>query len=149
MGLDACPCFNLGLAHRRVARAFEEALEPLGLTVAQAHCLHVLFVADGRSAKDLARELQIDSGTLTPLLDRLERSSLVRRCPDPADRRAMRICLEERAHRLKPAVEAALAEASARLAGRFDPSEFATLMTLVRRLVDEAASSSAPLAPRP
>ncbi|MEB3328617.1 MAG: MarR family transcriptional regulator [Candidatus Sericytochromatia bacterium] len=137
MALDGCPCFNLGRAHRRVARVFEVALEPLGLTVAQAHCLHALFSRDGRPAKELARELQIDAGTLTPMLDRLERSGLVRRCPDPGDRRATRICLEERAHRLRPAVEAALESASARLAARLAPAEFVTLMRLLRRLVDE------------
>jgi DNA-binding MarR family transcriptional regulator len=138
VALEGCPCFNLGRAHRRVTRAFEEALEPLGLTVAQAHCLHALFLRDGRPAKELARELQIDAGTLTPMLDRLERSGLVRRCPDPGDRRATRICLEERGHRLRPAVEAALHAASERLAARFEATEFVTLMTLLRRLVDEA-----------
>lgn len=139
MAIDDCPCFNLSLAHRRVVRLFEEALAPLALTVAQAQCLRALFEGDGPPAKDLARDLQIDAGTLTPMLDRLERQGLIRRCPDPADRRATRICLEERAHRLRPAIEAALSAAAARLAAPYETDEFETLIRLMRRLGDEVA----------
>lgn len=142
MPIDDCPCFNLSRAHRRVVRVFEEALDPLALTVAQAQCLRALFDADGPPAKDLARELQIDAGTLTPMLDRLERQGLIRRCPDPDDRRATRICLEERAHRLRPAIEAALTEAAARLAAPYAPEEFATMIRLMRRLGDDLAAAA-------
>lgn len=137
MAIDDCPCFNLGLAHRKLLRAFEDALAPLGLTVAQAHGLSVLYCHDGQLAKELARELSVDAGTLTPMLDRLEKLGLVTRCPYPEDRRATRICLTERAHRLRPSIEAALAEASTRLAAKFTPEELETLMALVRRLVED------------
>lgn len=137
MAIDGCPCFNLGLAHRKLLRAFEDALAPLGLTVAQAHGLSVLYCHDGQLAKELARELSVDAGTLTPMLDRLEKQGLVTRCPHPEDRRATRICLTERAHRLRPAIEAALTAAQARLAAKYTPTEFQTLMALVRRLVED------------
>lgn len=137
MAIDECPCFNLGLAHRKMLRAFEDALAPLGLTVAQAHGLSALFCRDGQLAKELARELSVDAGTLTPMLDRLEKQGLVARCPYPEDRRATRICLTERAHRLRPSLEAALTEAYARLAAKFTPTELETLMGLLRRLVED------------
>ncbi|MEB3198289.1 MAG: MarR family transcriptional regulator [Candidatus Sericytochromatia bacterium] len=145
MSVERCPCFTLGLAHRRVQRFFEEALSPLGLTVAQAHVLHALFSQDQRQAKDLARELQVDAATLTPMLDRLERLGLVRRCPDPQDRRATRICLEERAHRLRPAVETTLSGATERLVSLYAPDEFATLMRLIQRLNLERLPPLAPV----
>ncbi len=107
MSVDGCPCFNLGLAHRRVLRAYEDALAPLALTVAKAHALSVLFRHDGALSRDLARELSIDAGTLTPLIDRLEKQGLLTRCPHPDDRRASRLCLTEQAHRLRPSIEAA------------------------------------------
>ena len=144
MAIDDCPCFNLGLAHRKLLRAFDDALAPLGLTVAQAHCLSALFCRDGLLAKDLARELSIDAGTLTPMLDRLEKQGLLTRCPHPEDRRATRLCLTERAHRLRPSLEAALREASAKLERKYTPEELETLLGLLRRLVDDE-----PVAARP
>lgn len=144
MAIDDCPCFNLGLAHRKLLRAFEDALAPLGLTVAQAHGLSALYCRDGLLAKDLARELSIDAGTLTPMLDRLEKQGLLTRCPHPEDRRATRLCLTERAHRLRPSLEAALAEASARLERKFTPEELETLLALLRRLVEEEPTAARP-----
>ena len=134
MGVDGCPCFNLGLAHRKVLRAFEDALAPLGLTVAQAHALSVLYRQDGALSKDVARELSVDAGTLTPLIDRLEKQGLLTRCPHPDDRRASRLCLTEQAHRLRPSIESGLCEASTRMMKRFTPAEYETLMELVGRI---------------
>jgi DNA-binding MarR family transcriptional regulator len=139
MATGDCPCFNLGLAHRKVLRAFEDALDPLGLTVPQAHAVSVLYRNDGLLAKELARELQVDAGTLSPMADRLEKQGLLTRCPHPVDRRATRLCLTERAHRLRPSIEAALCEAQARLAAKFTPEELETLMALCKRLVEEEA----------
>lgn len=137
MSVDGCPCFSLGLAHRKVLRAFEDALAPLGLTVSAAHALSVLYRHDGALSRDLARELSIDAGTLTPLIDRLERQGLLTRCPHPEDRRASRLCLTEKAHRLRPSIETGLCEASTRMMKRFTPEEYETLMGLVGRLIEE------------
>lgn len=147
MPIDDCPCFNLGLAHRKLLRAFEDALAPLGLTVAQAHALSALYHQDGLLAKDLARELSIDAGSLTPMLDRLEKQGLLARCPHPEDRRATRLCATERARELRPALEAALSAASARLAEKFAPEELETLLTLLRRLVEDEPLAALPGAP--
>lgn len=140
--MEHCPCFSLGVAHRRSLRVYEDALLPLGFTVPQAHGLFVLYARDGRSAKDLARELQVDAATMTPLLDRLEKRGLVRRCPDPDDRRATRVCLEERAHRLRPALEAALTEAAQRVSALFSADEYHTLLSLLHRLSHVAPGES-------
>jgi DNA-binding MarR family transcriptional regulator len=137
-----CLCFNLGLAHRKVARAFEEALAPLGLTMAQAHFLSCLFQADARRPVDLSRNLGVDAGTLTPMIDRLERLNLIRRCPDPEDRRAARICLEDAAWRIKPELEERLKTATERLMSKFSPDEYASLLQLVQRLATEEPESS-------
>jgi DNA-binding MarR family transcriptional regulator len=134
VAVEQCPCFSLGVAHRRALRVYEDSLEPLGLTVPQAHGLFALYARDGRSAKDLARELQVDAATMTPLLDRLEKHMLVRRCPDPGDRRATRVCLQERAHRLRPALEAAWTESAQRVSALFSADEYHTLMSLLHRL---------------
>lgn len=144
VAVDHCVCFNLGLAHRRVSRAFEEALAPIGLTMAQAHFLSCLFAQDALRPVDLARALGVDAGTLTPMIDRLERMGLIKRCPHPEDRRAARICLEEPAWALKPEMEKQLALATERMRGKFSCDEYTQLMHLVQRLAfDEAEAPEA------
>lgn len=138
-----CPCFSLGLAHRKVLRVFEDALIPLGLTTSQAHALTALYRQDGLLAKDLARELHIDAASVTPMLDRMERQGLVRRCKHPDDRRATRLCLEAKARDLQGAIEQALCEASDKLAQRYTPEEFETLMALMRRMSEDPEPASA------
>ena len=143
MPVHECPCFNLGLAHRKVVRAFEEALQPLGLTIQQAHFLSCLYEADGQLPKELSRALGVDAGTLTPMMDRLERMGLVKRCPYPEDRRAIRVCLTEAAERLRPEVEARCAEVSERLMSKFSPEDYERFLGLVRRLTEEAETETA------
>ena len=138
MSVHQCPCFTLGLAHRKVARAFEEALAPLGLTIAQAHFLSCLYATDGQLPKDLARELGVDAGTLTPMIDRLERMGLVTRCPHPEDRRAIRLFLTEAAERIRPEVQARCDEVNERLMSKLSPEDYTRFLALVRQLTEEA-----------
>lgn len=133
--LKSCPCFNLGLAHRKLSRHFEEALAPLNLTVAQAHFLSCLYERDARLAREVASELGVDAATLTPMIDRLERQGLIRRCPHPDDRRAIRLCLEPAALALRDDLHACLGRATQALTSRFAPAELDTLLSLLQRLV--------------
>jgi DNA-binding MarR family transcriptional regulator len=138
MPIHHCPCFNLGLAHRRVARAFEEALAPLNLTIAQVHFLSCLYEQDARLSKDLARELAVDAGTLTPMVDRLERMGLIRRCPHPEDRRASRICLEPAGRRLEAEIAVCCRTATERLMTKFSDEDYTQFMRLIRLLTEDA-----------
>ena len=143
MPINQCPCFNLGLAHRKVVRAYEEALAPLGLTMAQAHFLSCLFDQDEQSPKDLARELGVDAGTLTPMMDRLERMGLVRRRPHPDDRRATRICLTEAGLALRDPVKERCGEVYERLMSKLSAEDYERFMQLVRQFAQEAESEAA------
>jgi DNA-binding MarR family transcriptional regulator len=138
MATRDCPCFQLGLAHKRVVRAFEEALAPLGLTIAQAHFLSCLYQQDAMLAKDLARELAVDAGTLTPMIDRLERQGLIRRCPDPSDRRATRLCLEPAGRRLQDDVEARCMGVKDGLESRVSPEALAQCLLVLKTLTENA-----------
>lgn len=133
-----CPCFNLGLAHRRVARAFEEALAPLNLTISQVHFLSCLYEHDGRLSRDLARELGVDACTLTPMIDRLERMGLIRRMPHPDDRRASLICLEPEGRRLQGDIERRCQAVTERLMSKFSDEDYFQFMRLIRLMTDEA-----------
>ena len=137
MSLTNCVCFHLGLAHRRVMRAYEDALSPLGLTVAQAHFLAVLFESDASLSRDVAKALGVDACTLTPMVDRLARQGLVKRCPHPDDRRATRLCLEEAAWALRPHIEARLSAVNAAIKNKLTPLQWDFLLDLTKRLSDE------------
>ncbi|ADB35207.1 transcriptional regulator, MarR family [Kribbella flavida DSM 17836] len=71
---------------------YAETSRPLGLTPQQAHLLCVLL-AGPLGMTELSRIMSIERSSLTSMVDRLERRSLVERLPDPADRRACRIAL--------------------------------------------------------
>ncbi|NUR98578.1 MAG: MarR family transcriptional regulator [Kribbellaceae bacterium] len=77
-------------AMHRLQDVHAETSRPLGLTPQQAHLLCVL-IAGPEGMTDLSRILSIERSSLTSMVDRLERRSLVARIPSPGDRRACRI----------------------------------------------------------
>ena len=91
--LDDQLCFALYAASRAVTAAYQPLLAPLGLTYPQYLVMLVLWEEDGPSIKHLGARLHLDSGTLTPLLKRLEAQGLVRRARDAGDERLVRIHL--------------------------------------------------------
>jgi DNA-binding MarR family transcriptional regulator len=91
--LDEQLCFALYSASRAVTRAYAPLLRPLGLTYPQYLVLLVLWERDGASVGQLGERLALDSGTLTPLLQRLEHQGLVERRRGDDDERVVRIHL--------------------------------------------------------
>jgi DNA-binding MarR family transcriptional regulator len=91
--LDDQLCFALYNASRALTRAYAPLLEPLGLTYPQYLVLLVLWERDNLPIKQLGERLALDSGTLTPLLKRLERQGLVERRRGEDDERLVRIRL--------------------------------------------------------
>jgi len=91
--LDEQLCFALYHASRALTRAYAPLLEPLGLTYPQYIVLLVLWEGDGMPIKQLGERLALDSGTLTPLLKRLEHQGLVERRRGEDDERIVRIHL--------------------------------------------------------
>lgn len=86
-------CFAIYSAAHAMNRVYKPLLEPLGLTYPQYLVLLVLWDADGITVKELGGRLFLDSGTLTPLLKRMEAAGLLRRRRDPADERMVRVTL--------------------------------------------------------
>jgi DNA-binding MarR family transcriptional regulator len=91
--LDAQLCFSLYAASRAMTAAYAPLLAPLGVTYPQYLALLVLWERDGVSVKALGERLQLDSGTLTPLLKKLEQQGLVLRARDDVDGRVLRVTL--------------------------------------------------------
>jgi MarR family transcriptional regulator, organic hydroperoxide resistance regulator len=99
--LDSQLCFALYAATRAMTQAYAKLLTPLGLTYPQYLVMLVLWEEDGLAVRQLGERLELDSGTLTPLLKRLEAAGLVRRARDRADERVVRIHLSPAGRGLK------------------------------------------------
>jgi DNA-binding MarR family transcriptional regulator len=90
---DTCLCLHAQRAARALARRFDEALRPVGLTNGQFSLLTSLNRADPPTMGAVAALLAMDRTTLTAALKPLERRRLVRQSSDPTDRRARRLQL--------------------------------------------------------
>jgi DNA-binding MarR family transcriptional regulator len=94
-------CFALYAASGLVTRAYRPLLEPLGLTYPQYLAMLVLWERGAATVGELGEALELDSGTLTPLLKRLEAAGYVARRRDPADERRVIVDLTEAGQALK------------------------------------------------
>ena len=86
-------CFPLYAASRKIVNLYTPYFKPLGITYTQYIVLMVLWAQDGVSVRELGERLYLDSGTLTPLLKKMESSGLVRRERAKEDERVTRIYL--------------------------------------------------------
>ncbi len=88
-------CFALYSASRAATAVYRPMLEELGLTYPQYLVLLLLWERDGASVRELGQELELDSGTLSPLLKRLESAGLVARQRSAEDERRVEIHLTD------------------------------------------------------
>jgi DNA-binding MarR family transcriptional regulator len=103
--LERQVCFALSVAARNVVAVYRPVLEPLGLTHPQYLVMLALWQHGQLSVKRLSGLLQLDPGTLSPLLKRLEAGGLVSRERDPGDQRNLAVTLTERGRALRAEAE--------------------------------------------
>lgn len=101
LALDNQFCFALYSASHAVTKTYKPLLDQLGLTYPQYLVMMVLWEQDAILVKDIGARLFLDSGTLTPLLKRLESNGVVARKRDPHDERQVRISLTEAGRALR------------------------------------------------
>ena len=89
-------CFAIYAADHAFTAAYKPLLDPLGLTYSQYLVLLVLWEEEGLRVKEIGQRLHLDSGTLTPVLKRLEKAGFVRRRRDDQDERQVRIELTDK-----------------------------------------------------
>lgn len=95
LGGFAALCFAIYGAQHAFTRAYRPLLEPLGLTYPQYLAMAALWTRDGRTVGEIGRVLRLETGTLTPLLQRLEAAGLIRRDRAREDERVVRLRLTE------------------------------------------------------
>lgn len=99
--LDNQVCFPLYSAANAVTRAYRPLLDELDLTYSQYLVMMVLWEQNGASVKDIGSRLYLDSGTLTPLLKRLEAKGFVQRGRSEVDERVRVLNLTDQGIALK------------------------------------------------
>ena len=104
--LDEQFCFALYSASHAMTKTYKPMLERLGLTYPQYLVMLVLWEQDGILVKDIGARLYLDSGTLTPLLKRLESGGMLIRARDPHDERQVRITLTRAGQAMRAQAEA-------------------------------------------
>jgi DNA-binding MarR family transcriptional regulator len=105
LALERQVCFALSVAARNVVAVYRPVLEPLGLTHPQYLVMLALWEHGPLSVKELSRLLQLDPGTLSPLLKRLESSGLLRRERDAKDQRNLALALTDKGTALRAQAE--------------------------------------------
>ena len=103
--LDEQLCFPIYAASNLIVKAYRPFLTPLGLTYPQYLVMLVLWEKECVSVGDLGQILHLDSGTLTPLLKRMETSGLINRSRDPNDERRVLISLKDKGRDLSAEAE--------------------------------------------
>lgn len=134
LALDQQICLPLYATSRAITRRYGELLSEVGLTYPQYLCLLALWEADtSLTVGELGFRVHLDSGTLTPLLKRMEQAGLVTRTRDPQDERRVLVAPTGRARDLR----ARVADVPARLVDGLDmtPEEAHVLLGLLDRLL--------------
>jgi MarR family transcriptional regulator, organic hydroperoxide resistance regulator len=105
LALEQQVCFALSVAARGVVAVYRPLLEPMGLTHPQYLVMLALWQHAPLSVRELSRRLQLDPGTLSPLLKRLEATGYLRRERDPADERSLAVTLTAKGRALRSQAE--------------------------------------------
>jgi len=101
LALDRQVCFALAVASRSVIALYRPLLDPMGLTHPQYLVMLALWEESPLSVKQLSNLLQLDPGTLSPLLKRLEAAGYLTRARNPRDERNLAIELTETGQSLR------------------------------------------------
>lgn len=141
------PDESIGYLMRRIisliAQGVERELEPSGLTNAQWVPLLKLYMGRASTAAELARQCELDAGSMTRLLDRLEAKQLCRRVRSSDDRRVVNLELTETGRIAAQEIPAILSRVqNAHLAG-FTVEEWQVLKSYLRRILETAQALQA------
>lgn len=103
--LDNQLCFKIYSAEKKMMKLYRLYLDELGITYSQYLVLLVLWERDAISVKELGEKLILDSGTLTPMLKRMETNQLITRSRSKKDERSVVITLTSKGKDLNKEVE--------------------------------------------
>lgn len=127
-------CFPLYACSKEIVRRYKPYLDELELTYTQYIAMMVLWEKKEVNVKELGQELLLDSGTLTPLLKKLETKGYITRERMESDERNLRITITDKGEALKD--EAVKIPEKMNGCITLDPEEAKTLYTLLHKMLD-------------
>lgn len=125
-------CFAIYETASEFTKLYTGVLQPFGLTYPQYLVLLALWEQDGVTVKQLGRVLNLGTGTLTPMLSRMEANGWLRKARSKEDERNVHIHLQPKAHEEKPAITREVAEEI--MACKIELEEYRQLMQQLGQL---------------
>ena len=132
--LDDLLCFPIYVASRRIIQRYNRSFGALGLTYPQYLVLIVLWEDEEMTVSSIGKRLHLDSGTLTPLLKRMESKGLITRHRCTVDERTVIISLTDTGKQMQKKVMAAPTQLAKDIPLTED--EMLTLKALMYKLID-------------
>ncbi|MGU7784030.1 MarR family winged helix-turn-helix transcriptional regulator [Burkholderia sp. PU8-34] len=127
--------YYLTKARQALVERMDRALEPLDLTAQQIGVILLLSRGYARTPFELSRKMSYDSGSMTRLLDRLERKGFIARARSEQDRRVIELSLTERGAEAARALPSVIATALNTQLEGFSADELAMLTSLLQRFI--------------
>ncbi|MEW9108481.1 MAG: MarR family transcriptional regulator [Cytobacillus gottheilii] len=134
--LDNQICFPLYAATREMTKLYRPLLTELNITYPQYLVLLVLWEADRISVKALGEKLYLDSGTLTPMLKRMEENGLINRTRLKEDERVVEVTLTEQGRQAEAQAEKIPLKFLEQT--NLNEEEFIQLKRILMKMLDEA-----------
>jgi len=135
---EDCIFFQLAKASQLGSRFLNQKVSEMNITPVQAMVLGFLNEEDGITASELGKRTELDSATMTGIVDRLEAAGLVERRGHPADRRSIEIHLTERGRTLADGAVRLIVEANREFLNILTEREREELRATIRKLRDRA-----------
>lgn len=121
---------------RLMTQAMGEAILDLGVTPGQLPVLMCLWEQDGLTQRELYERVNIEQATMSNTLKRMERDGLIRRKPDPNDRRAARITLSAKAKKLEGPLADAVKTVNKKALGPLKKKDKKALMDMMGTMIE-------------
>lgn len=126
---------------RTLTLALNDAIADLGVSPGQVPVLQCLWEQDGLTQRELYERVSIEQATMSNTLKRMERDGLIRRKPDPNDRRAARILLTAKAKKLDKPVSDAIKAVNKAALGKLKKKDKKCLMDLMGTMIDNLSAT--------
>jgi DNA-binding MarR family transcriptional regulator len=131
---ENCIFFQIAKANQTGIKFLNQKILALGITPVQAMVLAFLSEEDRITAGELGKKIELDSATLTGLLDRLEAARLITRQGNPDDRRSIKIHLTPQGRKTGREAGGLIEEANREFLATFTDSEKGLLMDLIKKM---------------
>ena len=128
--------YQIAHLNRLYDRRLQDALHDLGVAPGQFAPLVMLFEQDGLTQAELCRRINVEQPTMANTLDRMERDDLIKRKPDPKDKRRSTIHLTPRASAMRASVMDRARKVASLAVQALSPNEQETMFGLIAKMAD-------------